>query len=109
MDEYKERLAIICKAECKTLDQVILKMKKAFDIVYAVLFISVILLVLLSSYYKSNSKFDEAYITRTIAIGLAIGLVILKLVVRFFPGSFNNKPTREEMEIKMFDEKENSE
>ena len=86
-----------------------MKMKKAFDIVYAILFISAILLALLSLYFKNNSSPDEAFITKVVAIGLVIGLIILRIAARFFPGSFDNKPTREEIEVKMFDKKENSE
>ena len=81
------------------------KAKAIIRNVYIALTVSAVLLFLLALYFTVNKKNDEAYITTSIAIGLIAGSLILRLQKLFFPGSFNNKPTREELEERAFGNK----
>jgi hypothetical protein len=77
-------------------------MKRSINIVYLLLLVFAILFVLLGIYFKTTGRADMMYVAGSLAIAFFIGCIILKIQVKFFPNSFNNKPTREELEKKMF-------
>ena len=75
-----------------------MKTQKNINIVYVLLLVSAIVLAVLAMIFRLNENDNEAKITGSCAVGFAAATIILRLQVKFFPGSFNNKPTREDFE-----------
>ena len=84
-----------------------MKTIKNMNIVYVLLLVSAIVLGAVAMFYRLNERSSEAIITGSLAIGFAAAVIMLRLQVKFFPDTFNNKPTREEIEKRMFDKTEN--
>ena len=83
-----------------------MKAIKNINIVYVLLLVSAIVLAVLAIFYRMNERPNEAKITGGFAIGLAAAVIILRLQVKFFPDSFNNKPSREDFEKNVTNKKE---
>jgi len=83
-----------------------MKTIKNINIVYLLLLVSAIVLAVLAMVYGLNERSANAKITGSLAIGFAAAIIILRLQVKFSPGSFDNKPTREDFEKNIANKKE---
>ena len=83
-----------------------MKTIKNINMVYVLLLVSAIILAVSAIVYRLNEKPAEARITAALAIAFTAAVIILRMQVKFFPGSFNNKPTREDFEKNVVNKKE---
>jgi hypothetical protein len=78
-------------------------MRKVYaDIIFYVLFFGALFIMLIKEYLKNNNGNETVQILNYVVIGLMLGALIVRIVEKVFPKWFNNKPTREEIEEKMF-------
>ncbi len=79
--------------------------KKVVKLIFDILGFAGLVLLIMKIYLEKSHKTESAetagYICFTFLLAAAIG----KLLMRFFPNSFNNKPTREEIEMKVHGDK----
>ena len=65
--------------------------------------LSISALIIAGFYFMSSNK-DELKPLLYLGLALILGSLIFRNLLRFKPEWFNNKPTREELEAKEFDE-----
>lgn len=73
-------------------------MKKTVNVLYYIFFISAIVLIGFKIYLRNNNRLEEVETVEWLALSMVIGALICRLIIRFFPKWFNNKPAREEIE-----------
>lgn len=64
--------------------------------------ISFLLVVVVRFVLRRNGIEDAADVLTWVASGLVLGAIIIRMIDKFWPKWFNNKPTREELERKEF-------
>lgn len=72
--------------------------KTIITALYYIFFAAAIVLVIYRIYLRNNNRNDEASTVQWLAIGMLGAALICRLIQRFFPKWFDNKPTREDIE-----------
>ena len=75
-------------------------MKKLVTILILLLFAAGLVMVILKYYYKRHDQPEQATMYQTLAISFFLGGIVLRIIDKFFPNLFGNKPTKEELDEK---------
>lgn len=81
--------------------------KKLSDILHYVFFFSALFLMALTIYLRRNGGVETANVLENIVLALLLAAAIFRWADKLFPKWFGHKPTREEIEKRMFDKDEN--